>query len=86
MTVAVSADAVNAALSKLRTMLGADGYELEVAVDAKAIGLTVRARPDACAECLVPKSLFATMAADMLGKEGVPVTVDELVVTYPAEH
>lgn len=86
MTVVASADAVSAALSKMQTMLEADGYALDVAVDAGAVALTVRATPEACAECLVPKSLFATMAADMLGQGGVAVTTDDLVVTYPTEH
>lgn len=86
MSVVVSADAVSAALSKMQTMLEADGYALDVAMEDGAVALTVRATPEACAECLVPKSLFATMAADLLGKGGVPVDADDLVVTYPTEH
>lgn len=86
MAVVASADAVSAALSKMQTMLEADGYALDVAVESGAVALTVRATPEACAECLVPKSLFATMAADALGKQGVAVTTDDLVVTYPTEH
>lgn len=77
---------MSAALSKMQTMLEADGYELDVAVDAGAVALSVRTTPEACAECLVPKSLFATMAADLLGKSGVDVAPSDLVVTYPTEH
>lgn len=81
----VTPDAVSAALSKMQTMLEADGYRLDVAVDGGAVALTVRATPEACAECLVPKSLFATMAADALTKGGVAVDPSVLLVTYPTE-
>lgn len=86
MSVVVNAAAVEAALEKMKTMLGADGYELDVSVADGGVTLDVRATPEACAECLVPKSLFASMATDMLAKGGVTIDAANVQVTYPAEH
>jgi hypothetical protein len=83
-TVAATAEDVQRALGKMQEMLRLDGYELEVAVDAGRVALAVQATAEACEECLVPKDLFASMAAAMLTEGGVAATAADLVVTYPA--
>ena len=72
------------ALSPLAQALAADGYELGVEVTAdNAVRVDVRATENACEECLVPKELFASMAAKRLSDaSGQPWTVD---VVYPTD-
>lgn len=45
------------ALETLRPSLDADGFELELVstADDGSIGVVLRARPDACLDCLVPE-------------------------------
>ncbi|WP_432842608.1 hypothetical protein [Dactylosporangium sp. CA-092794] len=75
--------AVETALSPLTTALRADGYLLHLAVaDGGGLRVRVEAGPDACADCLVPKPLFASILRDRLGEAGV--TVGELALEYPA--
>jgi hypothetical protein len=74
-----------AILQPLADALGADGYELDVEdKGGNALHLAVRATENACEECLVPKFLFADMAAHRLqeasGQEW------EIEVTYPPGH
>ena len=71
------------ALVPMARMLRADGYDLDVGTDGGSIELTVRATPDACAECLVPKSSFATMASRLLADAGIDAGGDALLITYP---
>ena len=83
--VTATADAVASALGAMRTMLRADGYDLHVQVEDGTIGLTVRATPEACAECLVPKELFASMAVGMLGDGGIAAGLADVRVRYPLD-
>lgn len=72
-----------AALSGLRDMLNADGYDMSLSISAPGtLGLKVIAGPDACAECLVPKDLMAAIAMDALAGT-IPVSLIE--VRYPSD-
>jgi len=86
MTTAANTESVETALATMKAILGADGYELGVAVSDGAVSLDVRATPSACADCLVPTSLFVTMAVDMLAGGGIVLDASDLRVTYPTEH
>lgn len=46
------------ALSSLREMLAADGYELELNEDGPALVAEIKVGPEACADCLVPKDMM----------------------------
>ena len=72
------------ALVKMRAMLGADGFELLSEAIEDRVSLTVVATPDACAECLVPRELFVSIAADALSKAGITIPAEKIDVTYPA--
>lgn len=79
-------EAVSTALDKMSTMLAADGYQLAVQVEGESVALDVRATPEACAECLVPKPILASMASDLLQKAGLPLDASAVQLTYPTEH
>lgn len=81
----LTAEAAATALESIRTMLAADGYSLDVAVDGGRIELSVTAGPDACAECLVPKELFGTIVADVLAKGGIDAEPAAVSLRYPAD-
>jgi hypothetical protein len=70
------------ALEPLATALAADGYVLRVTVTGPgALRLDVRAGDDACADCLVPRDVFADIAGRRLAEaSGAPWTVE---VVYP---
>jgi hypothetical protein len=76
---------VRAALEGMRKMLDADGYELEAKVVEGRVLLKVVATPRACEECLVPKGLFASMAADMLQRSKIAVDSTDVALTYPTD-
>lgn len=77
---------VESALDPMRAMLMADGYLLDTRLDGAVVELSVAASPDACADCLVPKEMFAAMAADMLTRQGVTVNASTLSIVYPGER
>jgi hypothetical protein len=56
------------ALEPLRSMLAADGYALATSEDGDggALVLDVTATPDACAECLAPATVIASVARSCL--------------------
>jgi hypothetical protein len=56
------------ALEPLRSMLAADGYALATREDGDggALVLDVTATPDACAECLAPATVIASVARSCL--------------------
>lgn len=59
--------AVDVALQGLRDVLGADGYRLDYAVRGdRELVVSVLAGPDACADCLVPRSVMEGILADAL--------------------
>ena len=62
-------------------ILRADGYDLDVADDAGVLVLTIVAGPDACAECLVPQELMASMMEKMLDPSGA--APPSLRLNYP---
>jgi hypothetical protein len=58
----VAAQEVMVALDGIHSALQADGYELAVNPDGTdGFVICVEAGPEACAECLIPKSLMADM-------------------------
>jgi hypothetical protein len=71
------------ALQPLRAMLGADGYKLEATHEADgALKLDVLATPSACAECLAPAGVIASVARSCLRDAGLEQDV-ELTVAVP---
>jgi hypothetical protein len=86
MSVLVSPEMVESALDSMRLMLRADGYGLDTRVDGPVVEIIVSATPDACAECLVPKEMFMTMAVDLLRGEGVDVATLAISVIYPEDR
>jgi len=73
------------ALAPLATAMQADGFEMIVESEANSIVLTISATPDACAECLIPKAIFKSMATKALDDSGVQIP-GEITIVYPAEH
>ena len=69
-----------AQLEDFRKTMAADDYHLEVDVTGDAADVRIKAGPSACEECLVPKSMMATMLAPVLG-----VPADRIALTYPTE-
>ena len=77
-------NAMDEALASLRTMLAADGYGLVVQAAAAGLVAEIRAGPEACADCLVPKELMRIYIVNALR----PVLGDELPpieISYPGE-
>jgi hypothetical protein len=75
--------AVEDALRPMAAILEADGYRLAVSTPQGApVVLEVVAGPDACAECLVPKEVLASIAVDHLARAGLR---SELEIRYPAD-
>ena len=64
-------------------LLEADGFVLAVSRPADArVVLEVTAGPDACAECLVPKEIFESIARDHLARAGLRSALE---IRYPAD-
>ena len=61
----------------LASSLAADGYQMEVA--EAGVRVRVTARPQACADCLVPKDLMRGILGQALG-----VSPDAIDLTYPS--
>jgi hypothetical protein len=68
------------ALTAIRTTLAADDYHLTVASTGEGVEVRITAGPDACADCLVPKSLMRAMLRDALA-----VPEDTITLRYPAD-
>jgi len=81
----VSTTELDEALSKMRRMLEADGYELISAPTADGVSLTVQAGPNACEECLVPKEIFTSIAVEALGSAGIELSAEQVKITYPTD-
>ena len=75
--------AVERAVAGSRESLGESGFAMEVAERDGGLLVTVRALPDACEECLVPKAVFQAILGRELQEAGLPVPPIE--VTYPVE-
>jgi len=76
---------VTQALASLTTMLEADGYGLELSeADAGALVARIAAGPDACADCLVPKSMMTRYFEDAL-RPVCELGLPEIRLVYPGE-
>lgn len=73
---------LTAALKPMADMLAADGYLLEATRVAESVRIAVKAGPDACAECLVPKPIMQSIAAQHLADNGVHADIELL---YPVD-
>lgn len=71
---------VSLALGDMRETLRQDGYELVVTEAPEAIDVVVQAGPDACSDCLVPKSMML-----MMMEAAVPAGTAPLRLRYPGE-
>ncbi len=76
--------AITEALASLGSMLEADGYELELREEgADLLVAEIKAGPDACAECLVPKDMMRGYFDSALRKAlDAPPDVE---LIYPAD-
>jgi hypothetical protein len=72
------------ALTSLKAMLGADGYELGVSTDEDGgtLRLEVGATANACADCLVPAGVIASVARSCLADSSIS-TEFEIDVRMP---
>ena len=71
------------ALRPMAAILEADGYQLAVSSpEGSPVLLEVVAGPDACAECLVPKDVFESIAVDHLARAGLRSALE---IRYPAD-
>jgi hypothetical protein len=75
-----SIDDVVAAVEPLSSMLSSDGYALEVSAEEDVIRFHVVAAPEACADCLVPESVFASVLKTQLEHRGL---TPEFELVYP---
>jgi hypothetical protein len=73
-------DQIRTALQPIAEALAADGYALEIEAVAERLALRIRALDDACADCLVPPAMMATMIRRALGERYVAGQID---LAYP---
>ncbi len=76
-------DAVSASLWATREGLDAGHFSLDVGERDGRLLLKIGARPEACAECLAPKSLFLQMVRDQIAEGGHEV--EAIDVVYPED-
>jgi len=69
-----------ARLEQMRSTLAADGYHLSVTENDSGYDVRITADPEACADCLVPKKVLASMLEPILG-----VGADAIRLTYPSD-
>jgi hypothetical protein len=79
----IDIDAMSAALAPTRVGLDAAGFDLVILDAGGKLQLKVAARPEACEDCLVPKSLFRRMAADEIREAGLDSI--EMEILYPID-
>jgi hypothetical protein len=78
----VDVAAVEAALTPISSALQADGYELTVTLPAgDLLRVRINATPEACEDCLIPRSMMASMIETAL--KGAGLAVPPLDVVYP---
>jgi len=75
--------AISASLAATREGLDTGHFSLDVAERDGRLKLTVGAKPEACAECLVPKSLFLRMVRDEIAEGGHEVGGIDII--YPED-
>lgn len=74
---------LEAALQPMAAILEADGYRLAVTgAEGAPVLLEVVAGPDACADCLVPKEVFESIALDHLARAGLRPALE---IRYPSD-
>lgn len=73
-------EAVQAALMPLIGSLRADGYDAIVEQKPGLVLFRIIAGPDACADCLSPRSVLEPMILRQLRREGFQ---DQVQVEYP---
>jgi hypothetical protein len=83
MTQPLDGVALSSVLKPVSAALAADGYELSAALESGALRVAIAAGPDACEDCLVPKSMMLSMIKSVLHDAGVELAQVEL--TYPNE-
>lgn len=76
MTSPAESQVIDGALTTLRNVLTADGYDLRWALDGRQIDVDVVAGPDACAECLVPAEVMKAIVGDAL--DGTPYRIGDV--------
>jgi hypothetical protein len=76
---------ISAALRPISETLACDGYGVDVELADAAVSVRVTAGPDACKECLVPKSLMAQLVLQALGDAGIGLAPEQVHLTYPDE-
>jgi hypothetical protein len=73
------------ALTSLRTMLAADGYELEIGeTTPDFIVAEIKAGPDACADCLVPKDIMRAQFINTL-RTSLGIEPPDIRLIYPTD-
>lgn len=76
-------EAAERAIHATREGLRAAGYRIDVGASAGRLSFSVRAEPDACEECLVPRAIFATILGRELQEAGIDAAGFEL--RYPLD-
>jgi hypothetical protein len=73
-------------LEPVRAMLAADGYDLAVdlSADGRTVVLDITATADACAECLAPATVIASVARSCLA-DGSALAGREIDVRLPVD-
>lgn len=77
-------DTIATLLHPMVDVLRADGYDLEVRwAPHSELLVSVTAGPDACADCLVPSSMFRDMVVERLERGGESIPPALVRVSYP---
>lgn len=76
---------VSAALVSLKESMMLDGYDLTVSTSASGLMVEVSAGPQACADCLVPKSIFHALVTQAIRSADSTLAVPGFGIAYPAD-
>jgi hypothetical protein len=74
---------VETALAPFVSALEADGYNGTVVENGDVILLDITAGPEACEDCLVPRSIMEPMLTNALRQAGLRHRIE---LKYPLEH
>jgi len=75
---------VVSALAPISGALEADGYQLVVSLPGKdRLRVQITAGPEACEDCLIPRSMMESMIETAVNGAGLPLPT--LDVVYPVE-
>ena len=69
-----------ARLEQMRSTLAVDGYHLSVEESGSGFDVRITAGPEACADCLVPKNVMASILRPILDAGD-----EEIRLFYPAD-